>query len=364
METLDRLTTPLGAWISDPMGAVILQGAGPDDGGLSFMSSYRSELGGLTALLCILKHVLLHHPTNLGRCTIYCDNTSALNNVFTSYLDSGIYPLLEADYDLLGVARQLLQGLPIQIEHEWVKGHYTGNDRQLKHDLNDQVDEMANAYRCNPHPDFRPTQAPILHPSLKAAVYSNGTMITSRLSRVIYSNVYDGPLSATIGRTMSAAPSILDRIEWDSHERAFRALPRQHRISVSKHAHNLWHTASKDHQHDPSTSPACKLCSHQEETSAHVLTCPSQEASTFRTQAYDAFLASIEHLETPSPILSAWRHGLEHFSAAIQTGVASRPRAPSAGSILPIDCLTAQAYHDQSSIDQQKGKREQRILVS
>lgn len=339
------------AWLfSDAAGAILLRGAGPDDAGSLFMTSYRSELGGLTALLCLLKHILQLRNVLTGQCTIYCDNSAALNNVFKPSLDAGIYPLLESDYDLLGVARLLLSELPITIKHEWVKGHYNGPERQLKHDLNDEADELATEYRQRPDARFRPTAFPTAHPVLAAAVYSNGTMITSRLRNTIYANAYDPLLRNTISKTTGLTEHQMNRIDWTTHGAAFRALSRPQRLAVSKLVHNLWHTNSKAHQHSPTESPNCPLCTQALETSAHVLTCPSQQTSVFRTERYAEFLSTIEHLETPAPILLAWQSGLDYFTQSTQTGVASRPRPPTVGSVRPLDCLVTQAYLDQTSL--------------
>ena len=77
-----------------------------------------------------------------GSITIYCDNQGALDNVFDKYPKRGIFPLLERDYDLLSIARSLLAEMPVTIRGLWVKGHYTGHNRELKHDLNEWADTL------------------------------------------------------------------------------------------------------------------------------------------------------------------------------------------------------------------------------
>jgi len=63
------------------------------------MSSYRSELGGITALLYLLSHIQQLEEVRAGRTYLYCDSKGTLDKVFLEYLPNGIFPLLEPDYD-------------------------------------------------------------------------------------------------------------------------------------------------------------------------------------------------------------------------------------------------------------------------
>jgi hypothetical protein len=56
-------------------------------------------------------------------------------NVFEKTKE-GITPFLTTDYDLIELAQSLLHILPITVLHEWVKGHYTGDQKEFKHTLN------------------------------------------------------------------------------------------------------------------------------------------------------------------------------------------------------------------------------------
>jgi len=55
----------------------------------------------------------------------------------------GITPFFTSDYDLIALIRLYFGLLPISAVGEWVKGHYSGDKRQYKHDLNDRVDKLA-----------------------------------------------------------------------------------------------------------------------------------------------------------------------------------------------------------------------------
>jgi len=149
--------TACQAWLfADREGHVLWQGAGPVDGNPEWVTSYRSELGGIAIILYLLQQMVEHLGISVGSVTLYCDNQGALDNVFDEHPKRGIFPMLARDYDFLGVARKIWRGMPIRVQGVWVKGHYKGDDREIKHDLNDVADYFATQFQRNPPEGFRP----------------------------------------------------------------------------------------------------------------------------------------------------------------------------------------------------------------
>lgn len=70
---------------------------------------------------------------------LYCDNNGAINNVFHRPL-SGINSFLQSDYDLIQVAKNLCQILPIDITATWVKGHSQAIQKTVQEEINIQAD--------------------------------------------------------------------------------------------------------------------------------------------------------------------------------------------------------------------------------
>jgi len=102
------------AWVfATSTGHILLQGAGPIDCHPKQLSSYRPELGGITSLLFLLAVIVRTGSVTTGQVKLYCDNQSALDNVFNSTPKRGIDPLLKVDYDLLVLAKDLVNTLPI-----------------------------------------------------------------------------------------------------------------------------------------------------------------------------------------------------------------------------------------------------------
>jgi len=110
-----------------------------------------------------------------GSVVFYCDNEGALDNVFDEFPKRGIYLLFARDYDLLGAARALWQSLPIMVNKQWVKGHYKGNQREIKHDLNDLADSLATHSQNAPPAGCKPHRVPLQHPEYEAILKHAGT---------------------------------------------------------------------------------------------------------------------------------------------------------------------------------------------
>jgi hypothetical protein len=101
------------------------------------LSSHRSELGGILAALYIIHRICQYYDIETGRATLFCDNKRAINNSFKP-ITPGLSPYFSSNYDLLLLVKQIIAATPITIMGEWVKGHYSGNNRNIQHDLNDQ----------------------------------------------------------------------------------------------------------------------------------------------------------------------------------------------------------------------------------
>jgi hypothetical protein len=102
----------------------------------------------------------MYHSVTSGKVKFYCDNKVVISNVFHKTVP-GISPFLTTDYDLVSVAKTLLQLIPFTVAAGWVKGHYKGNNKEFKHDVNIKADQLASKFlQCLP-PGFRPRSTPV-----------------------------------------------------------------------------------------------------------------------------------------------------------------------------------------------------------
>jgi hypothetical protein len=68
---------------------------------------------------------------------------------------------------------------------KWVKGHYTGKDKEFKHELNEIADSLATTYNSHPHPKFIPSIKPLTYPNYGARVLYEGSTITNKLRPIM-----------------------------------------------------------------------------------------------------------------------------------------------------------------------------------
>jgi len=102
------------AWVfSTSSSNTLWEGCGPTIGHKSLMTSYHAELSGLVSVLFTLHWLAHHQPQLTGTVTVYCENESALNKVFTKQRPSNNpYTNLAADRDLICLGRHLRSLLP------------------------------------------------------------------------------------------------------------------------------------------------------------------------------------------------------------------------------------------------------------
>lgn len=167
-------------------GIPLMQGASLINCHPHLITSYRTELGGITAVLYLLQLVVRSFCLTTGTATIFCDNQAALEAVFTENPRRGVYPLLAPKYDFICIAKEMYIQMPIVIEHKWVKGHYQGDEWQVAHDLNALVDTMATQFRRAPPRGYTPKALSLTHPMQTVVLISGGAIITCKLKQIIY----------------------------------------------------------------------------------------------------------------------------------------------------------------------------------
>jgi hypothetical protein len=89
------------SWIlATEMEGILLSGVGPDNGPGKYMTSYRSELGGIIAGLAVLGTLLRSGVINVRRIKFICDNSAAIL-VSKRELTQSIFHRKEGDHDLI-----------------------------------------------------------------------------------------------------------------------------------------------------------------------------------------------------------------------------------------------------------------------
>jgi hypothetical protein len=202
-----------------------------------------------------------------------------ITNVFSNK-PTTISQFLHADYDLVHVAKLLVTLIPATIVAEWVKGHYTGDYREHKHDLNDRADKLATKFNANPPAILKQKKMPCPLPGYAIRLIHDGSTITNKLYKIMSRALHESKLISFLKLKNNWSDNTFQRIHWDAHERAFTSLSRNNQIMTAKLVHKLVNT-NVQNQLFYGRSPLCPCCKTTDETLQHILSCTSPGTLTY-----------------------------------------------------------------------------------
>jgi hypothetical protein len=319
----------------------IVAGAGPDDGHPTSMSSYRTELGGIVATLYIIYRICEYYEITTGEAKLYCDNKGALAHSFKP-ITPGLSPFLSPSYNLVLLAKQLVSRIPITIIGEWVKGHYTGKDRNPQHDLNDKADQIAGEHLATQDGQDRTNACLFPCPGYKIRLIKDGQILSSAYRKVIAQGHHEQQLQEYILKRTKWSWVEFHKVNWEAHGRAFRRLTRHQQILTAKLIHNLANTNRQNFLYYQQ-SPLCPGCQDTEETMELVLHCHCPQTEECRQQQLRELQTTLTNLNTPPPVLQAIMKGFQDWI----TPSPVRSQAPTYGSLRGPGVILTSAYYEQ-----------------
>jgi hypothetical protein len=134
----------------------LLHKGGPDDGAPLYMTSYRSELGGICAGLAVIGLLARSGHINIRTAPLVCDNEAAIRWC-NQKPTSSTYHNTEIEWDLLKTFHSLQDEWckAISTKVQWVKGHADRGYRALTRDewLNIEADLLADKIREEKRPE-------------------------------------------------------------------------------------------------------------------------------------------------------------------------------------------------------------------
>jgi hypothetical protein len=176
---------------------IVLHDGGTNDGAPLYMTSYRSELGGIFAGLTVIGVLVRPGWIIIRSGRVVCDNEAAVKRC-NQKLTSSIYHNTERDWDLLKTFHILqdewCKEIPTQVQ--WVKGYADREDRALTRDerLYIEADLLPDKIRAEARGPYgaRPNCP---HWSVeKATLFIPGTKVTSDMKQQLASQVSDSKL--------------------------------------------------------------------------------------------------------------------------------------------------------------------------
>jgi hypothetical protein len=307
------------------------------------LTTHRAELSGIVTILYLTHRICEYYNISNGKIKCYCDNKGALRHVFEK-TTTGITPYFSTDHDLVELAQQLLKILSITVLHEWVKGHYTKEKPEFKHILNHQADTVASYYQSHQQPIFKTARKPLPPPNYRVRLIHDTTVITSKVYQTLAQAMHEKPIASYIQCKAKWSPYVVSLVNWDAHERAFKCLRRQQKISVAKLVHNLVNTNHQNHLYYK-TSPLCPICGVAEETLEHVLNCDYPATRTCRNECLLQLEKELQQINTPNIVVCTILHGFSDWLLGHRQS--SRSHALTVGSLHGSDMLLTTAYTEQ-----------------
>jgi hypothetical protein len=182
----------------------LLRFSGPCPGRPPFLSAQQAKLCSITASLRILQLLCETFVTTACSITIYNDCSKALKLI--NKPGRKFKRFLADDFDLHQESRVLLSQIRNlnTVGLAWFKGHYTGKERRLEHDLNQEAHHLATSF--TPSPGFQ--QADVLPPSSTASLILTAHL-TSKWQATICERLHSVAIEKTICKNFSGLASSL-----------------------------------------------------------------------------------------------------------------------------------------------------------
>jgi hypothetical protein len=199
----------------------------------------------------------------------------------------------KTDHDLVELVSQVLTIFPVTILHKWVKSHYTGKKKELKHHLNNEAECLMGAYQQHQTPHHTIRQ-PLMPPNHRIRLLFDSSVIRSKLYSHLVRAIHDRHLEQHILNKTQWGRVTFTLVHWDAYERAFKKLPRYNQHNMAKSVHCLLNT-NKQNKLYYGDSPLYPICHDHEETMEHVFTYKHPAAITNREHAWLQFKLTLKN---------------------------------------------------------------------
>jgi hypothetical protein len=237
---------------------------------------YRSEVGGIAAIIIIVEAITTIYDIQTGAIELGCDCESALTAVFSHEYDTPSQP----HYDLIHEIRKKLAASPIIWTPRHVRGHQDKHI-QFKHldmwsQLNVEMDSLAKSY-------WNETQ-PTIKPFYPRNTFSWSVWIADRkMSNWDRTKLYNHAMSHDIldhWSTRRRIPgNMIHSIDWEASEAASKRLGLNRSLWIPKWLAGFAPVGKVLQRYRFQEHAECPRCTAFEDT-AHILVCPAPRATT------------------------------------------------------------------------------------
>jgi hypothetical protein len=262
----------------------LLHGGGPHDGAPLYMTSYRSELGGICAGLAVIWVLARSGWINIITLRLVCDIEAAVKRC-NQKLSISIYHSTESDWDLLKTFHSLQDDWCKEISRkvQWMKGHADREDKALTRGerlyieadlLTDKRGEerrreekrreekrgeekrreekrreekrREEKRREEKRREEKRREEP-RGPYAARPLCMQGTKVTSDMRQQLASQLYYGKLKDYNIEKEKWTQYTFDSVAWREYKIAYKRLSKNRQVNSGKACYNLWQKGRKNH---------------------------------------------------------------------------------------------------------------------
>ena len=298
-------------------------------------NSFRSEVGGILAIVLLVNRLCHTHDIQSGSIEVACDCQSALTVVFEHEWDEPT----QSSYDLIHATRRAVLQSPVKWKCRYVRGHqdqHTTFDRlDWRSQLNVEIDGLAKAYwndTYNNHIPFYDETPTLWHLGFR------GRQFSCLDKKLIYDICHGPPLQEYWKKKHRMSAEAITSINWEVCDDGLRRLGLFRRIWLAKMNTGTAPTGKILLQRGHQLTANCPRCGHFEDNE-HIFRCPQPAAVTNWNR-------SVEKLNT-------WLH--QHFThpeihAALIQHLTQWHTSDNPVSDLPYSLPVLQCCQDQNAI--------------
>ena len=293
----------------------LFRGRGPAAG--TNMTSFRAEAYGALAvyrfLLRLSEYTEIPLRTNIKH---YIDNRSVVKRIRAAQTQKYNAPnrTLAPDWDVVHMATQSIQEMPVQITILWIKSHQDRNT--LRNTLsrpaqvNCEADDQAGQYQQEAGSHIPLT--PIL-PTTIAQLQIQEESVNSNYKSRIREAATIPQLQKYYQTKFRWKAETHKLVDWNTYRQIIRPYRKQ-QTTLVKHLHHIAPTGHIAHRNNNHHASRCPSCPQDPETNNHVLQCRAQSRQKWRETTSTRLQSYLSTTLTSDPILcDILRDGLQRW---------------------------------------------------
>jgi ribonuclease HI len=186
----------------------------------------------------------------------------------------GVKTATQDEYDLVLAIQDIWRSLSIRVTPLWVEKDTMAT---LTTEQRENIDAHQSAIaRFKQHSSCCASDSQLIISQI-VNVYIHGKLLTAGLPQQIITNIHYGPLQEKIKKDKGWSRDTFDMVDWRNFHRALMAVPRSHRVSISKLSHGLWNTNMQNKKFYNQSS-LCPTCQKEDETLSYIFSCQHETA--------------------------------------------------------------------------------------